>query len=66
MLVWIRSSPFLMKILFIFVTPCFPRADAISSSVANAKSLFQITPFGSVKFLMRVRSAFGRMKRFYY
>ena len=42
MLVWIRCSPFLMEILFIFVTPCFPRADAISSSVANANSLLLI------------------------
>ena len=44
MLVWIRYSPFLMEILFIFVTRCFPRADAILSSVANANSLLLITP----------------------
>ena len=36
MFVWIRSLSFL--ILFIFVTPCFPRVDAISSSVASANS----------------------------
>ena len=30
---------FLMEIIFIFVTPCFPRADGISSSVAKASSL---------------------------
>ena len=32
--IWIHSLPFLMEILLKFVTPCFPRADAISSSVA--------------------------------
>ena len=49
-MVWIRSSPFLMDILFIFVTPCFPRADAISSSVANANSLLLITPLEVLSF----------------
>ena len=43
MLVWIRCSSFLMEILFIFVTPYLPRADAISSSVSNANSLLLIT-----------------------
>ena len=43
MLVWIRCSPFLMEILFIFVTPCFPRANAISSSVAKTSSKDSIT-----------------------
>ena len=65
MLVWIRCSPFPMEILFIFVTPCFPRANAISSSVANAN----FTPdnsLGSVEFLMQIRPAFGRMKPFYF
>ena len=33
-----------MEILLIFVTPCFSRADAISSSVVNANSLLLITP----------------------
>ena len=41
---------FLMEILFIFVTPCFPRADAISSSVANANSLLLITPLEVLSF----------------
>ena len=39
MLVYIRSSPFLL----IFVTPSFPRADAISSSVANVSSILLMT-----------------------
>ena len=63
MLVWIRSSPFLIEILFIFVTPCFPRADDISSSVANAISLLLILE--SVEFLMQIRPAFGRMKSYF-
>ena len=50
MLVWIRCSPLLMEILFILVTPCFPRADAISSSVANANSLLLITPLEVLSF----------------
>ena len=37
------GSLFLMKILLMFVTPYFPRVDAIPSSVANAYSLLQIT-----------------------
>ena len=49
-LVWIRSSPFRMEILLIFVTPFFPRADAISSSVANANSLLLITPLEVLSF----------------
>ena len=49
--------PFLMEIFFIFVTPCFPRADPISSSVANANS----TPDNSLGSV-----AFGRMKSFYF
>ena len=53
MLVWIRSSPFLMDILFIFITPYFPRADAISSSVANANSLLPITPLEVLSFSCR-------------
>ena len=40
-----------MEILLIFVTPCFPKADAISSSVANANSLLLITPLEVVSFL---------------
>ena len=39
-----------MEILFIFVTPCFPKADAISSSVANANSLLLITPLKVLSF----------------
>ena len=49
-MVWIRCSPFLMEILFIFETPCFPRADAISSSVANANSLLLITSLEVLSF----------------
>ena len=29
MLIWNRCSPFLMEILFIFVTPCFSRAGLV-------------------------------------
>ena len=39
-----------MEILFIFVTPCFLRADAILSSVANANSLLLITPLEVLSF----------------
>ena len=39
-----------MEILFIFVTPCFPRANAISYSVANANSLLLITPLEVLSF----------------
>ena len=39
-----------MEILFIFVTPCFPRADAISSFVANANSLLLKTPLEVLNF----------------
>ena len=39
-----------MDILFIFVTPCFPMADAISTSVANANSLLLITPLEVLSF----------------
>ena len=39
---------FLMEILFIFVTPCFPRVDAISFSVANY--LLLITPLEMLSF----------------
>ena len=52
-LVWIRSSPFLTDILFIFVTPYFPRADAISSSVTKANSLLLITPLEVLSFSCR-------------
>ena len=50
MLVWIRCSPFLMEIFFIFVTPGFPWADSISSSVANANSLLLINPLEVLSF----------------
>ena len=33
-----------------FVTPCFPRADVIWSSVANANSLLLITPLEVLSF----------------
>ena len=33
-----------------FITPCFPRVDAISSSVANAYFLLLITPFEVLSF----------------
>ena len=46
MLVWICSSPFLMDILLMFVTPCFPRDDVISSAVAKINPLLLITPLG--------------------
>ena len=42
---------FLMEILLIFVTPCLTRADAISSSGANANSpLLLITPLEVLSF----------------
>ena len=47
------SLPFLMEILPMFVTPCFPRADAISSFVANANSLLLITPLEVLSFSCR-------------
>ena len=50
MLVWIRCSPFLIEILFIFVTLCFPWADAISSSVTNANSLLLKIPLEVLSF----------------
>ena len=42
-----------MEILFIFVTPYFPWADAISSSVVNANSLLLITPLEMLSFSCR-------------
>ena len=50
MLVWIPWSPFLMEILFIFVTPCFPRSDTILSPEANANSLLRIAPLEMLSF----------------
>ena len=40
---WFFSS-FLIVIIFMFLTPCFPRAANISSSVANPNFLLLITP----------------------
>ena len=48
-------SEFLMEILLIFVALYFPRADAISSSVANVNSLLLITPLEV--FLMNLRKS---------
>ena len=59
----VHPLPFLMVFLLIFVTPYFPRADAIFSFVPNAKSLLLITPLEVFK---RVGSAFHRMKGFYF
>ena len=49
-----------------FLSPCFPRADAISSSVANVNPLLLITRLGSFEFLMWIGSAFHHMKGFYF
>ena len=56
----VRSSPFLMEILLIFVNLSFLRADAISSSVASANSVLLITRFEVLSF------SFRRMKSFHF
>ena len=42
--------PFLMDILLMFITPCFPSAAAISSAVVKANFLLLITPLDMVSF----------------
>ena len=64
MLVWIRCSPFLIEIHFIFVTP-FSQSWCYLVFCNQCQLSTPDNSLGSVEFLMWVRSAFGWMKHLF-
>ena len=65
MLVWIFFRPFLIIIILMSVTPCFPRAAVISFAAAKARSRLLTTPF-DFQFFMEVSFTLGRTKHLHF